>query len=186
MENITIFDYRSPRIVYGIPLGKVFLDTELMIIKLTDETVENIKEVSVNKKSILEKEFYAKPRMDASGISLTDIETAEKFFSSLDKIPDNENGKRIKEFFSRGCKTSCKDKKIQLNSDMLELFDIREEDYGKEVELLVGYVKRNHSEGDGDFREYFIINPTDSFKDSQERYRYIMGNDSDIMNDILK
>ena len=73
---------------------------------------------------------------------------------------------------------------IMLNPDVVDWFDINKEQsevskIDQEYELIVGYFVRDYK--DSEYREYYVINPTDSFAVYQERYKSIMQSENIVI-----
>lgn len=66
------------------------------------ETVENIRKSSINGKFIFDTNICLRPMIDASGLSIVDMNISEEFFKVLEKRANTNSGKMLKNFFNMG------------------------------------------------------------------------------------
>lgn len=186
MDRYTIFNIKDNKeIKYGRNIGIAYLNTATGKLMFAKETVENIRKSSINGKFIFDTNICLRPMIDASGLSIVDMNTSEEFFKALEKKANTNSGKMLINFFNMGKDIVVIDNdSIMLSPGIIDLFDINKEHPEKskidqEYELIVGYFVRDYK--DSEYREYYVINPTDSFATYQERYKSIMQSENIVI-----
>lgn len=167
MKKFTVFNYKPAKIFYGTNLGTAILNYTDGTIRFPEETIESIRQSSINGKCILDTMVYMNPSMDLNGLIIMDEKSADKFFvklGNLSEVTKSEAGNRIIEFYRRGCLTCYENNRIELGSDALSFFEITpntpcsNSDTG-EYELLVGVIEKDYS--NEEYKEYFLIFPSE-------------------------